>query len=68
MSHLHDIRGGVTDGRSDGWTDQSTNGYRPSYDSVPTKPTFRVSKWVKIENIQWELDLTSLEGPGYFGR
>ena len=22
-----------------------------SYDSVPTKPTFRVSKWVKIENI-----------------
>ena len=24
---------------------------RPVYDSVPTKPTFRVSKWVKIENI-----------------
>ena len=31
-----------------------------SYDSVPTKPTFRVSKWVKIENIQWGLWNNSL--------
>ena len=27
MSHPHDIRGGVMDGRSDGWTDRPNNGW-----------------------------------------
>ena len=27
ISHLHDIRGGITDGQSDGWTYRPTNGW-----------------------------------------
>ena len=39
----------IKDQRTDGPMDQRTD--KASYDSVPPKPTFRVSKWVKIENI-----------------